>query len=242
MFELQRSVVRSVLMSVAAGLLACVMLQAQAQVSIQVPVKRKPQQESHARRETNATRLARIQREIAETYSHRYEIFGGGGYLRFRSGEYTKNNNEVSWATALNYYLDPKFSIVGDARGSFGDANAELDNTYGVARPQINEYTFMGGASYRFYRKQRLAISVQGLGGVGWGIFSGGAKGLTGTDLGLWPDGFKPAFSAGVVADYNLQPNLAIRVTPTYVGTTFGGTVQNNVGINAGIVYRFGHQ
>jgi len=33
-----------------------------------------------------------------------------------------------------------------------------------------------------------------------------------------------------------------VRFTPTYVGTTFGGKVQNNLGFNAGVVYRFGKQ
>jgi hypothetical protein len=230
-----------VLMGLAAGLLAGAMRPAKAQVSVQVPVKKR-KQETHARRETNATRLARIQRNIEESYGHRYEVIGGGGFLRFRSGEYTKKNDEISWAAAANYYFNPKLALVGDARGSFGSAHAILDNTYGVSRPQINEYMFMGGASYRFYRKEKIAVSAQALGGVGWGIFSGGAKGLTGTDLGLWPDGIKPAFSFGVSGDYNIQPNLAVRVTPTYMGTTFGNTVQNNVGINFGIVYRFGRQ
>jgi hypothetical protein len=224
-------------MGVAVGLLAGAMRKSGAQTPA-----RKPKQEVHARRETNATRLARIQRNIQETYTHRYEVIGGGGYLRFRSGEYTKKNNEVSWATAFNYYLNPKLAIVGDARGSFGNAHALLDNQYGVYTPQINEYTFMGGGSYRFYRKEKIALSVQALGGVGDGIFSSGAKGLIGTQIGLWPDGFKPAFSFGVAGDYNIQPNLAIRITPTYVGTTFGSTVQNNVGLNFGILYRFGRQ
>jgi len=224
-------------MGVAVGLLAGAMQKSGAQTP-----SRKPRQETHARRETNATRAARIQRNIQDTYTHRYEVIGGGGYLRFRSGQYTKKNNEVSWATAFNYYLNPKLAIVGDARGSFGNAHALLDNQYGVYTPQINEYTFMGGASYRFYRKEKIALSAQALGGVGDGIFSSGAKGLIGTQIGLWPDGFKPAFSLGVAADYNIQPNLAVRFTPTYVGTTFGSTVQNNVGFNIGLVYRFGRQ
>jgi hypothetical protein len=253
MCDVRKSVVRMVLMGLAAGLLAGAMKTAKAQVSVQVPVKKR-RQETHARRETNATRLARIQRNIQETYSHRYEVIGGGGYLRFRSGEYTKKNNEVSWATALNYYFNPKFALVGDARGSFGSAHAILDNTYGVNRPQINEYMFTGGASYRFYRTEKIAVSAQALGGVGWGIFSGGAKGLTGADLGLWQDGIRPAVSFGISGDYNIQPNLAIRITPTYMGTmfrsgpdAFGVTppspaVQNNIGVNVGIIYRFGHQ
>ncbi len=265
MCDVRKSAVRLVLMGVAAGLLGSVVGAAQTQTI----AKRK--QEAHARRETNATRLARIQRTTEETYSHKYEVIGGGGYLRFRSGDYTKKNNEVSWATAFNYYLNSKLALVGDARGSFGNAHQQTPIEFTqIVRPQINEYMFMGGASYRFYAKEKIAVSVQGLGGTGWGIFSSGAKGLTGTELGLWNDGIRPAFSLGVSVDYNLQPNLALRFTPTYVATMFQGTqtqvgtqtvttngvvstvpvynggnsssIQNNVGFNVGVVYRFGHR
>jgi hypothetical protein len=253
-------------MGLAAGLLAGALSPAKGQVTKKKPVE-------HARRETNASRMARIQRTIDETYAHRYEITGGGGYLRFKAGDYIKRNNEVSWATAFNYYLNPKLAVVGDVRGSFGDALQQESAGQGIAFPnapkaQINEYTFMGGASYRFYRKEKVALSVQGLGGVADGIFSSGGKGYTGPELGFWQDGFRPAFSLGVSADYNIQPNLALRFTPTYVGTIFtgvqtqvssftdpvtgvttvrynganGSKVQNNVGFNIGILYRFGQR
>jgi hypothetical protein len=227
-------------MGLAFGLLAGNFAPAKAQT-------KKRKQEGHAHRETNATRLARIQRTIQDTYSHRYEVIGGGGYLRFRSGDFTKKNNEVSWATALNYYLNSKLAIVGDARGSFGDAHQQTPLEFPqIARPQINEYTFMGGASYRFYAKEKVALSAQAIAGTAWGIFSGGGKGLTGPELGLWNDGFRPAFSLGVSADYNIYPNVALRLTPTYVGTDFvgstGATIQNNFGFNVGVVYRFGHR
>lgn len=204
-----------------------------------------------ARRETNAARQARIARTVQATYSHRYEVFGGGGYMRFRSGEFTKKNNEVTWAANTSYFLTPKVAVVADARGMFGNANALTNNVYGVYHPQINEYTFMGGGSYRFYAHEKTALSVQALGGVGWGIFYGGSKGVGPVfqgkpTLGMWADGFKPAFSIGISGDYNFYPNLAFRVTPTYVATMFnrptGGSagIQNNIGINMGIVYRFG--
>ena len=205
--------------------------------------QRKKPVQHRSRRETNASRQARIARTIEDTYSHKWEAYGGGGYLRWKSGENTKKNNEVSWAAAADYYMTPKFAIVGDARGSFGYAHALLFNGFPQAQnPQINEYFFTGGASYRFYAKQKVAVSAQATGGVAWGIFSGGAKGLTGPEVGLWPDGFRPAFTLNVSADYNFYPNLAFRVSPTYVGTTFGGSVQNNLGFNAGIIYRFGRQ
>ena len=73
------------------------------------------------------------------------------------------------------------------------------------------------------------------------GNFDGGSKvdsGASARDFGRRRTG--QCFRSGVNYDYNFYPNLAFRVTPTYVGTTFGGTVQNNLGVNAGIVYRFG--
>ena len=108
----------------------------------------------------------------------------------------------------------------------------------------------MGGPSYRFYAKQKFAITGNVLGGYSLGNFDGGSKAVPSTKLGMWSTSNRPVFSAGVSFDYNFYPNFALRLTPTYVGTTFqgvnlttgasNGTLQNNVGFNAGIVYRFG--
>ncbi len=200
-----------------------------------------------ARHETNASRQARIQRTITDTYSHRWEVFGGGGYMRFRSGEYTQKNNEVTWNLAVHYFLNPKLSIVGDARGMFGNGKP-LRNEF-ISRnpnPQINQYAFTGGASYRFYSSLHYALSGQALGGVGIANSSGASKGLNFEQTGFWQDAARPAFIINLAGDINLYPNLAFRVLPTYVGTTFtspsGGSLQNNLGVNFGVVYRFGRQ
>jgi hypothetical protein len=195
-----------------------------------------------ARRETNASREARIARTIQQEYSHKYEFFGGGGFMRFRSGDYTKKNNEVSWNAGAARFLSPKVAVIATAQGSFGEANTTVDNSFGVFKPQINEYFFQGGGLYRFYMREKVAVSAQAQAGVGWGIFGGDSKGFTPQSLGLWPDGFRPSFEAGVNLDYNFYPNLAFRVTPNYQGSAFGDKIQNNLGFNAGIVYRWGQQ
>ena len=242
MFDVRKSAARWTMFAVSAGLLAGSAATAAAQSRTAIAKRR-------ARRESNASRQARIARTIENTYSHQWEVMGGGGYLRWKSGEYTRRNNEVSWAAQGNYFLNPRLSIVADAQGSFGHAKPLLgvnNNNIQAPSPQINEYFFTGGGNYRFYRKEKLALSAQGTGGVAWGIFSGGAKGLSGTDLGLWNDGFRPAFTVALDVDYNVYPNLALRFAPTYVGTVFsspsGGSFQSNLGFNAGIVYRFGRQ
>jgi hypothetical protein len=211
------------------------------------------------RRESSANRKSRIERTIAETYGHRYEVAGGGGYLRFQSGSILQKNNEVTFFMTGTYFLNPKLGIIGDIRGAYGNAKIGNNNcttpscppVYLSFNPQISEYPFLGGVAYRLLAKEKFAVTATGEGGVALGKFDGGAKGFTSAELGVWQSLTKPAFSLGANIDYNFYPNLAFRVSPTYVGTFFRldptdtqhgppGTIQNNFGVNAGIVYRFG--
>lgn len=203
-------------------------------------------QTRRVRRESNANRRARIAREIQDTYSHKWEIAGGGGYLRFRPGKYLRKNNEVTFFGSASYYLNPRFSILGDAHGAYG--NAKIGNTiFNLPNPQISQYTFTAGPQYRFYADRKFAASVFGTAGVGYGKFASGSKNIPPDLLGIWSTPWRAAFTAGVNLDYNLYPNLAVRFAPTYIGTTFSGKtisggVQNNLGFNIGLVYRLGRQ
>jgi len=214
----------------------------------------KAQPTRRTRRESNANRKARIARTIAETYSHRYEVAGGGGFLRFQSGSLLQRNNEVAfWATGT-YFLNEKLGIVADVRGMYG--NAKIGNNVNSPvflpfNPQISEYPFLAGVAYRVYAKEKIALSVTGEGGAALGKFDSGAKGFPSSELGLWQSTTKPAISLGANFDYNFYPNLAFRITPTYLATFYrldpadttngpAGNVQNNFGVNLGVVYRFG--
>lgn len=204
------------------------------------------------RRESNANRKARIARTIEATYSHRYEVAGGGGYLRFRSGEYLQKNSEVTFFMTGTYFLNPKLGIIGDVRGMYG--NAKIGNSspnFLPFKPQISEYPFMGGVAYRVYAKEKVALMVTGEAGAALGKFDGDTKGLPSSALGLWQSATRPAISLGANFDYNLYPNIALRISPTWVGTFYQlspqdpapqphGSFQSNLGFNIGVVYRFG--
>ncbi|GGA75882.1 hypothetical protein GCM10011507_29070 [Edaphobacter acidisoli] len=215
------------------------------------------QAQSTRRRETNANREARIQHTIQETYSHRWEVAGGGGYLRFRSGQYLQKNNEVAFWTTTTYYFSEKLGVLADVRGLYG--NAKIQNGAGIPgqpitlnfNPQISEYPLMGGVAYRLVTKEKFALSLTGEGGVAIGKFDGGSKGIPSQYLHVWQSAMRPVMSIGANFDYNFYPNLALRITPTWVGTTYQldpadtapqphGSFQNNAGFNVGIVYRFG--
>jgi hypothetical protein len=197
-------------------------------------------------RDTNANRRARIAREVQETYTHRWEVGGGGGYLRFRPGESNQKNSEIAFWMNTTYYLNPKLGITGEIRGGYGNAKPLLGiNNYPALTgdPQISEYPFMGGATYRLYRQQHYAVGVFALGGTAIGKFDGDTHGVPASEFGFWPStSARPAYSVGANLDLNVYPNLAFRIAPSYLGTTFGGNYQSNFGFEMGLVFRFGRQ
>ena len=199
----------------------------------------------HTHRETNANRRARIERQIKETYTHRYEVGGGGGYLRFRSGQFTQKNSEIAFWVNTTYFFNEKLGATAEIRGYYGNAKLPNYTPYAalVGNPKISEYPFMVGPTYRFVLGQHYAVSAFAEGGTAIGKFDGDTKGIPSTTLGFWPSATaKPAFSVGANVDFNFYPNLAFRIAPNYMGTTFGDSLQNNVGVNLGLVYRFGRQ
>ncbi len=114
-------------------------------------------------RRINASRQARIARNIADAYSHRWEVAGGGGFLRFRTGQYLQKISEINFFTSANYQLSPVLGIVADVRGHYGNAN--IPNLFvqnGVFRPQISEYTFMAGPQYRFIAREKYQSRSHG--------------------------------------------------------------------------------
>src|SRR5271168_3628027 len=127
-------------------------------VAVQAQVTRR------TRRESSANRKARIARTIAETYGHRYEVAGGGGYLRFKSGSQLQKNNEVTFWMTGTYFLNPKLGIIGEVRGAYG--NAKIGNPVAPEspflnfKPQISEYPFLGGVAYRLYAKEKVAVTL----------------------------------------------------------------------------------
>jgi hypothetical protein len=143
-----------------------------------------------------------------------------------------------------SYHLNRKWAVVADVRGMFGSANIPNVNALNASfSPQISEYTFTAGPQYRFLEREKYSVSANATAGLALSKFGGDAKGLASQDLGMWPDSnSKPAFTVNLILDYNIYNNFAVRVAPTYVGTTFGDTIQNNLGVNLGLVYRFGRQ
>jgi hypothetical protein len=113
-----------------------------------------------------------------------------------------------------------------------------------ITNPAISQYAVLAGPTYRFYLQPKYSVSGRVLGGFTKGNFSGDTNHSTilSTELGLWPDGYVFAVGASVPVEYNLTPNIGLRVAPEYYFTGFGSTLQYSRGFTTGIVYRFGKQ
>ena len=197
-------------------------------------------QEAQAR--IRARRRQRTQRVIQETYSQKFEVYGGGGYVRFRPGASLQHINEAVWDVGFTDYLRTRLGVTADLRGYYGTAFIP-PNQFNIFKPSISEYSFMGGPQYRLVRREHWAVSGQVLVGGAKGNFNANGAELPGTLIGLWSNGTTFSLAAGVPIDYNLGTALAFRLQPSYWLTTFGSTTQvKNLGFNALLVYRFGHR
>ncbi len=214
----------------------------QAQTAPENPQQNQIRLAQEAQARVHARRQQRKQRIVQDTYSHKFEVYGGGGYTRFRPGESLQHINESAWNGGFTDYLWGRLGLTADLRGYYGTAFI-TPNPYNIFKPTISQYTFMAGPQYRFVRREHWAISGQGLVGAAKGNFNANSAEFPGTLIGLWPKGTDVSFAATVPIDYNISPGLAFRIQPGYWLTTFGSTAQvKNLGFNAGLVYRFGRQ
>jgi hypothetical protein len=208
--------------------------------ALQAPTTPAPTQgaESAAAR-VRARRQQRIAAIIADIYSHKYEAYAGGGYLRFRPGDSLQRVTEVSWNVGFTDYIKPKLAITGDARGYYGTAYT-YNNEFQIFKPSISQYVFLGGPQYRAYEGLHFAAGIRVLAGLSHGNFDTNTGGLPSQYLNLYPNGNAFALNGGLPLDYNISPAIAARITPEFLYNTFGGSNQFNLGFSASLVYRFG--
>ncbi len=190
-----------------------------------------------------ARRQQRIQAIEQDTYSHKYEVFGGYAFLRMRPGHYLQNFTETGWDAGVTRYFTNKLGATADARGYYGTAYVgNLQNIYNIYEPAVSNYSVSAGPSYRFYMKQKWTVSGVAMIGIAHNLFYANSQNTPGTLVGLYPNEWHLSATIGVPIDYNLGPGLSIRLTPNYYLTNFGGEIQNNKSITAAINYRFGRR
>jgi hypothetical protein len=201
------------------------------------------QQQLSVQARIKARREQRRAAAIHDVYDHLYDIYIGAGYLRFTPGSSLQRVNEYNWNVGLTRYFNERLGLAIDGRGYYGTPFIPpLQTPNGETKPAISQYAALAGPTYRFYLQPKFSISGRVLGGYTYGNFSGDINGENPTAFGLWADGSTFAASGAIIGEYNVAPNLGIRLAPEYYATGFGSTMQGGAGFTGGIVYRFGKQ
>jgi len=117
-------------------------------------------QEAQAR--IRARRQQRTQRVVQDTYSHKFEVYGGGGYTRFRPGESLQHINESLWNGGFTDYLWGRWGLTGDLRGYYGTAFI-TPNPYNIFKPSISEYSLNWVFSSRIWCWSKLPEVFQSM-------------------------------------------------------------------------------
>jgi hypothetical protein len=211
--------------------------QAQAPTSGQLSVQARIRARREQRRAT----------ALHEAYDHLYELYVGAGYLRFTPGATLQRVNEYDWNVGFTRYFNRRLGATIDGRGYYGTPFIEPQQgtppagSVRLDKPAISQYAALGGPTYRFYLQPKYSISGRVLAGYANGNFTGDTNGY-GTLGVLYPNASTFAASAAILGEYNLTPNVGLRVAPEYFVTGFGSTIQNNLGYTGSIVIRFGKQ
>jgi hypothetical protein len=217
----------------------------------QAPTAAEAQQQNQPQLSVQARIKARRDKRradaIHEAYDHTYEGYVGAGYLRFTPGAVLQRVNEYDWNVGLTRYFNERLGVTVDGRGYYGTPFIEPQQGTPPAgdvrldKPAISQYAALIGPTYRFYLQPKYSVSGRVMAGYARGNFTGDTNGF-GTLGVLYPDASTFAASASIFVDYNVAPNIALRVAPEYYLTGFGSTIQNNLGYTMGLVIRVGKQ
>ena len=228
--------------------------QSGAQPATQEPATAAPAPQAHGPLTVQARIKARREQRrataIKDVYSHLYEVYVGGGYMRFRPGDGLAGStalqriNQYSWDLGVTRYFNERLGVTIDGRGEYGYAYIGPNSTSNTSifKPAISEYMAMGGPTYRFFIQPKYSISGRILGGYGYDYFSNNTHPHPPQTFGLYADGSAAVVNASVPFEYNVTPNVGLRIAPDYTFSTFGSSTQNSLGFTGGIVVRWGKQ
>ena len=172
-------------------------------------------------------------------YRDKYDIYLGLASSHFNAGPaLIPGANLGGFDVQGTRWLTMRLGVTANVRGYYGTTGV-VPNPYGIHGPFVYEHLFMGGASIRGPRNEHAALTFHALAGGSYGVFNSAIdQGLTGPNLGVFNNGITLATALGGSLDLNRSPKFALRISPDYLLTRFGGVSQNEFAISVGVLYR----
>jgi hypothetical protein len=188
-------------------------------------------------------------------YNNKYEIYGGAAFSHFKSGPLlTEGTNLGGFDVQGTRWFTGRLGATANLRGYYG-TQGPAPNAFNVHGPLVYEHLFLGGATYRLLAREHAALDAHALAGGAYGVFDGGlsGSGAQPRDVGLYNNGGSFASAVGGSLELNRSPRLALRISPDWIMTRYGGYTtptivpsprgsfaQNEFGVSVGILYRMG--
>ncbi len=173
-------------------------------------------------------------------YNNKYEIYGAPAFSHFNGGpSLIGGTNLGGFDVQGTRWFTPRLGATVNLRGYYG-TQAVIPNASGIHGPFIFEHQALGGVSFRGPKREHAALNFHALVGGSYGVFNSALNpGETPQQFGMFPNGFALATALGGSLDLNRSPKLALRISPDFLLTNFGGGTQNEFAISVGILYRF---
>lgn len=189
------------------------------------------------------TKQRREAQAVTETYTHRWDVYAGGEYMRFRPGPSIHNSGMGGWTLGFTRYFNPRLGITADAQGYNGtNSLGATGGPYHTFNSKFSVYPFTIGPLYRFYGTSKWSVSGAAQIGIIYGFFDKNTNGIPPELVGFYPASVVGAARVSGNLDYNVSPELAVRISPFVLLDHFGGNYDHNQGFMMGVVYRFGRQ
>lgn len=176
-------------------------------------------------------------------YSNKYELYGGLASSHFNAGPaLIPGANLGGFDIQGTWWLRKRLGATANLRGYYGTTGV-VPNPYQIHGPFVFEHLFMGGVTFRGPKNEHAALDFHALAGGSYGVFDSAVNaanypGLTAPNLGLFNNGVAFATALGGSLDLNRSPKFALRISPDYLLTRFGGGTQSEFAISVGVLYR----
>lgn len=176
-------------------------------------------------------------------YDNRWEVYGGFAYAHFKAGpNLVQGANLGGFDAQATRWFTPRWGATGNVRGYYGTSGV-VPNIYNIEGPFVSEHLFVAGPQLRGPHNAHGAFNLHLLAGGARGSFQRGLNdngvSLPPGQFGFFNDSTVFASVAGGTIDLNRSPRLALRISPDYLLTRFGGQTQSNFAISVGLLYRF---
>jgi hypothetical protein len=196
---------------------------------------------------TRAT-AQQISPQKVTTYTERWDLYAGLSLMNGQAGQNLPKRYNMGGGEVMGtYWLMPKLGVTGDYRFEAGDTDLLPTPPLANTRAAVFHNIIAGGVNYRGPKNRYAAIQFHALVGADHGKYDHSLRNdpdipasTPPTAFGLYDNSTSPWGAAGGSLDFNMNPKLAVRLSPDIIFEHFGTETREFFSLSGGVMWRFG--